>query len=84
MSSEETVMRHWLLKITTMVCMGIIAMLGLGACKSAKALENDENGKGNEEKVKPIDRDPGRVRLMYGVRPTPYSTKIQEEQEFSK
>lgn len=71
-------MKHWILKITTMICMGIIALLGLGACKSAKSLENEGNGK---EKVKPIDRDPGRVKLMYGVRPTPYSTKIQEEKE---
>lgn len=56
-------------------------MLGLGACKSAKSLENDENGKGNEEKVKPIDRDPGRVRLMYGVRPTPYYERIPMESD---
>ena len=76
-------MRKPFLKLTTLLCSGIIALLGLGACKSSKALEKEEqrkqNEKQNDQNVKPIDRDNGRVRLMYGVRPTPYSDKIPQE-----
>lgn len=74
-------MRHWLLKLTTMVCTGIIAILGLGACKSSKAFENEENNNWRDQKVKPIDKDPGRVHLMYGVRPTPYYERIPMESD---
>ncbi len=81
MSLEEIIMRKPFLKLTTLLCSGIIALLGLGACKSSKALEKEEQKQQGNEKVKPIDRDNGRVRLMYGVRPTPYINKIQEETE---
>ena len=40
--------------------------------------EKEEQKQQGNEKVKPIDRDNGRVRLMYGVRPTPYSDKIHQ------
>lgn len=59
--------------------MGVIALLGLGACKSTKTLEKEEQDKQKGQGVKPIDRDNGRVRLLYGVRPTPYSEKIPQE-----
>ena len=79
MSLEEIIMRKPFLKLITLLCSGIIALLGLGACKSSKALEKEEQRKQNDQNVKPIDRDNGRVRLMYGVRPTPYSDKIHQE-----
>ena len=79
MSLEEIIMRKPFLKLTTLLCSGIIALLGLGACKSSKALEKEEQKQQGNEKVKPIDRDNGRVRLMYGVRPIPYSDKIHQE-----
>ena len=79
MSLEEIIMRKPFLKLTALLCSGIIALLGLGACKSSKALEKEEQRKQNDQNVTPIDRDNGRVRLMYGVRPTPYSDKIPQE-----
>ena len=74
-------MRKPFLKLTTLLCSGIIAMLGLGACKSSKALEREEQKQQSNEGVRPIDKGHERIRALYGVRPTPYINKMQEETE---
>ena len=74
-------MKRPLLKLTTLLCSGIIAMLGLGACKSSKALEREEQKRQSNDGVRPIDKGHERIRALYGVRPTPYINKMQEETE---